>query len=255
MIPAIRAWVENAGGDGKHDFFEPFAGGGIVSLSVAFENLASDILMVELDDEVAAVWKTILSGDRQWLIDRILSFEMSRSNATEVLEKKNKATRDIAFSTILKNRIYHGGIITKGSGLMKNGENGKGLTSRWYPETLARRISKVAEVEHKLRFTHGDAFTQIEKILDKPSLFTFIDPPYLKAGRRLYTHFEIDHERLFALASKIRGRFMMTYDDQPALRTLCKKYGLPYRLIPMKTTHHIKKHELIICDSFEWLFP
>lgn len=33
---------------------EPFAGGGIVSLTVAFEQLAERVTMVELDDDVKA---------------------------------------------------------------------------------------------------------------------------------------------------------------------------------------------------------
>jgi hypothetical protein len=44
---------------------EPFAGGGIISLTAAFEHLADSVIMVELDDQIAAVWQTILAGDAQ----------------------------------------------------------------------------------------------------------------------------------------------------------------------------------------------
>jgi DNA adenine methylase len=37
------------------EFFEPFAGGAIVSLTVAAEKLANHVTMVELDENVAAV--------------------------------------------------------------------------------------------------------------------------------------------------------------------------------------------------------
>jgi DNA adenine methylase len=43
-------------------FVEPFAGGAITGLSVAAENLADAVFLCELDDDVAAVWKTIFHG-------------------------------------------------------------------------------------------------------------------------------------------------------------------------------------------------
>jgi len=54
------------------------------------------------------------------------------------LENPNKQIADIAFCTIPKNRIFHGGIIAKGSGMIKNGKNGKGIASRCYPKSIAR---------------------------------------------------------------------------------------------------------------------
>jgi DNA adenine methylase len=53
-----------------------------------------------------------------------------------------------AFATIIKNRVNRGGILAKVTSFIKNGENGKGITSRWYPETLRRRILAIAQVKH-----------------------------------------------------------------------------------------------------------
>src|SRR5579863_7706315 len=44
---------------------EPFAGGGIVSLTAAAEELVEHVTMVEIDEEVAAVWQAILL-DEHW---------------------------------------------------------------------------------------------------------------------------------------------------------------------------------------------
>src|SRR5215207_7583150 len=65
LVPIIRRWLLSRP-KRPEAFIEPFAGGGIVSLTVVFENLASKALLVELDDEVAAVWRTIFGGDAQW---------------------------------------------------------------------------------------------------------------------------------------------------------------------------------------------
>lgn len=250
LIPVVRKWLKQT--NKCKTLIEPFAGGGIVSLTAAFENLAEQVIMVELDCEVAAVWDEIINNDHTWLANKIFSFDLTAENANKILKKEEKTTKEQAFSTILKNRIFHGGIITKGAGMIKNGEKGKGIKSRWYPKTLHDRINAIGLVKKKIKFITGDAFKELEKIKNDKDTFSFIDPPYTMAGKRLYTHFEIEHDLLFSLASELKGKFMLTYDDTEEIRALANKYHLDFRTIPMKTTHHIKKNEIIIADNFNW---
>jgi DNA adenine methylase len=53
--------------------------------------------------------------------------------------------------------------LANGASFIKNGENGKGITSRWYPETLRRRILEIAQVKDKIDFIEGDAFEVCEQ--------------------------------------------------------------------------------------------
>ncbi|MBV6512602.1 MAG: DNA adenine methylase [Ignavibacteriales bacterium] len=250
LIPTVREWLRQE--KKIKELIEPFAGGGIVSLTAAFENLAEHITMVELDEEIAAVWEVIINGNNEWLANKILMFELSHKNVNEELSNPHKGTNDLAFCTILKNRVFHGGIIAKGSGMLKHGENGKGIASRWYPKTLAERIRAINFVKNKISFLQTDAFKVIEEKCNVEEAYFFIDPPYTKAGKRLYTYFDIDHEKLFYSISKIKGKFMLTYDDTEEIRLLANKYCLNFRTIAMKTTHHLKKNEIIISDNFEW---
>ena len=250
LIPVVRQWLKQD--TNKKHLCEPFAGGGIVSLTAAFENLANEITMIELDEEVAAVWEVIINGDTNWLATAILEFDLTIENVNRILLKDEKSIEERAFSTILKNRVYHGGIIAKGSGLIKKGENGKGIKSRWYPKTLHDRIIAINLVKNKINFKTGDAFSFLEENMSDNEKYFFIDPPYTKAGRRLYTHSDIDHERLFEITSRIAGKYMLTYDDTDKIRSLADKYNLMYKTIPMKTTHHIQKNEIIISDNFDW---
>ena len=251
LIPTVRQWLKQSG-ESANILIEPFAGGGIVSLTAAFEKLADHITMVEMDEEISAVWQVILNIKNKWLAEKILKFDLNHENVRMEFNKPNKEIHDIAFCTILKNRIFHGGILAKGSGMMKNGENGKGISSRWYPKTLHDRIMAIDYIKSKIDFINGDAFKILEENLDNQNAYFFIDPPYTVAGKRLYTHFDIDHERLFQLTAKLKGRFMLTYDDTSEIRHLADKYNLAYRTIPMKTTHHLEKKEIIISDNFTW---
>lgn len=152
LIPRIRAWLRRQ----PEEFIEPFAGGGIVSLTVAAENLARHVTMVELDEQVGAVWQTIFTDDEAaWLANRIIDFDLTLDSLREELARPAKSTREKAFQTILKNRTYHGGILAAGSAPLKNGENGKGVRSRWYPETLCRRILELAKLRQRITFYCG----------------------------------------------------------------------------------------------------
>lgn len=251
FVPYIRKWLRSY--QGKVDFIEPFAGGGIVSLTVAFENLARSILMVEKDEDVSSVWQTIFSREYKWLVDQIISFEVTTEAAREIIGQNPISIRKRAFQTILRNRLQHGGILASGAGLVKNGENGKGLKSRWYPETLGRRICDIQEVKHKINFMNGDGIEVLHKRSNRKNTVFFIDPPYTVAGRRLYKYYQIDHEHLFEIISKVKGDFVMTYDDAEEIEQLAIRFGFSVKRVIMKTTLHYIKYELVIGRNLEWL--
>lgn len=256
LVPRVRHWLMSLP-EPPAIFVEPFAGGGIVSLTVAAERFAEHVLMVELDDQVAAVWKTIMGRNWKWLADRITSFDLTYEHLKEALSKSPKSVREKAFQTVLKNRTYHGGILADGSGVLKHGENGRGIHSRWYPDTIRKRIFLIQEFKSRIEFVEGDGLTVMEQHIDEPGTVFFIDPPYTaggkRAGKRLYRYNELDHARLFDLAKRAKGDCLLTYDDAPEVRSLAEKYGFDTRLIAMQNTHLAKMKELLIGKSLDWL--
>lgn len=257
LIPRIREWLTAQ--DARNELFlEPFAGGGIVSLTVAAEQLAGEVHMVELDSDVAAVWQLIITeGEGPWLANRILTFELSAENVVAELAHEPASLQERAWRTILKNRVNRGGILAPGAGLIRFGEQGKGLFSRWYPETLARRINDIHHLRNRLVFHHGDGMTIMQEFAEVGAV-TFIDPPYTaggngkRAGSRLYTHNALDHEALFALTSIMTGDFLMTYDNDPEVIELAAAQGFVTLPIPMKNTHHAEMTELLIGRRLDW---
>jgi len=258
LVPYIRAWLLSLP-QVPASFVEPFAGGGIVSLTVAAEHLATHITMIEIDRQVAAVWKTILSDDGggEWLAERILGFQVDRNAVMELVDQEPRSTRDLAFQTIVKNRVYHGGILAAGSAPIKNGENGKGIGSRWYPQTLIRRIMDIVSLRSKITFIEGDGLAYLEQDAEVTNAVYFIDPPYTAgskgAGRRLYTHHELDHPHLFEVTSRLEGSFLMTYDNDELIMHLGKRHDLQTATVPMKNTHHADMTELLLSRDLSWL--
>ena len=256
FVPRLREWLHSQPAL-PGVLVEPFAGGGIISLTAVSERMASKALMVELDDEIAAVWKLVTQGQSEWLAGRILKFEMNMENVVAELKKESCDDRDVAFRTILKNRTLHGGILAAGSGFLKNGESGKGILSRWYPETLAKRLREIDKIHSKLEFRHADALAVLDEYKNEPSAVFFIDPPYTaggkNAGRRLYSHHELDHDLLFQTCSSLKGDFIMTYDRAPEVVKLARKYNLQARPIAMRNTHHAEMTELVIGRDLCWM--
>jgi DNA adenine methylase len=86
--------------------------------------------------------------------------------------------------------------MANGAGRLKYGENGKGMKSKWYPQTLKNRILDIAKIGERITFIQGDGFQVMrQNIENKEALFFTVDGK--KAGTRLYKQAEINHNELF----------------------------------------------------------
>jgi DNA adenine methylase len=252
LIPQVRRWLA-ALPFRPEEFIEPFAGGASVGLCVGMENLADHVTLVEIDPDVCAVWQSVFGGEAEQLADRILDFRLNKATVKDILESVPTNRLDRAFKTLVRNRVLHGGILAPGASVMKEGENGKGLGSRWYPETLYRRLIQLGMHKRMFSAARLDGLGIIKANAHREKAVFFVDPPYTVAGRRLYTHFAIDHAKLFKRCGDIKGDFLMTYDDTEEVRALAKKQGFDTATIPMKSRQHTIKNELLIGKDLAWL--
>jgi DNA adenine methylase len=256
FVPAFRRWMQSLP-TVPEILVEPFAGGATIALTAVCEGWVDHAVLVELDPEVASVWQVICAGDAPLLAERILAFDLSVEAVVEHLSEETTNTLDLAFKTLLRNRTFHGGILAPGSGLIKSGEAGKGIASRWYPETLARRLAALHLVRHRLTVLCDDALQCTRTYQLNSNCVFFVDPPYTaggkKAGNRLYTYFELNHKALFEFCVDIKGDFVMTYDNADEVKALAKEHHFITRQIPMKNTHHAAMSELVVGRELSWI--
>lgn len=256
LVPQLRAWLGSQPTRPKL-LVEPFTGGGIIGLTAVAEGLVDRAILVELDRNVAAVWEVLINGDAEQLARRIEKFEFTETNVRAELVKVVRSDVSSAFQTILRNRTQRGGITAPGAGLMKAGENGRGMASRWYPETLGRRIRAIIEHRDKIIFINGDGLAVMAEHAKERSTVLFVDPPYTaggkSAGSRLYETSLLDHTRLFKLAQKHRGDLLLTYDNALEVRALAAQHGFVVHPIAMKSTHNSEISELLIGRNLSWV--
>ena len=250
LVPKVNRFLQGMPKRPKR-IIDPFTGGGSVPLSVLTDGSVEHALLYEIDQNVAAVWKSVFSADAERLCKLILNFEVTRHNVLELLSDEPADTLQRAFHTVVKNRTYRGGILASGSGLIKTGENGRGLKSRWYPQTLVARIRFLSTLKERVSFFEDDGMQALQQHVNNDSDFIFVDPPYTvgkgkRAGSRLYQHNTVDHENIFALLSAGKSPFVMTYDDDLDVLRLARKNRFMLEYVSMKNTHHNRMYELLI---------
>ena len=249
LIPHIRHWLRFR--RVRPDLLlEPFAGGGIVSLTSVMEGLTRRCLMCERDHDVAAFWHSALHHS-QALRERVMAFHPTTESIGHLAESDVAGVVEHGFRTLVLNRTRRGGILAPGASLQRKGENGKGILSRWYPQTIDDRLAEIERHADKITFCETDGVQFLEAVSPAPDkAVVFVDPPYTaggkQAGKRLYTHNEIDHGRLFELLADQGLDFMMTYDCAPEILRLVQKHRFCAVKVMMKNTHHNRLPELLV---------
>ena len=248
LVPEIRKYLE--GLEFRPEVFvEPFAGGGIASLTAVMEGYVDRAVLCEKDPDISNLWQCMLDGPEE-LARRVEGFVATPENISAVFPNTTASGMDAAFRTLLRNRVSRGGILAKGASVMKRGENGNGIVSRWYADTIAARIRAIGKYADRLDIFQGDGVGLVKLCKDSEVVAFFIDPPYTaagkRAGRRLYTYNEIDHEDLFESVARAKGVFMMTYDESPDVIEMARRRGFHLAKVPMKNTHHAVMYELLI---------
>jgi DNA adenine methylase len=207
-------------------YFEPFAGGASLALSLLFEGVVSKIYLNDLDRAVYSFWRVVLE-DTDELIDLIESTpitptEWKKQHAVHS-EDSRSARVQRAFAFFFLNRTNHSGILNAG---MIGGKQQSGrwrLDARYNREELIRRIQMIRTLKSRIRVSREDgidfARRQAEHV--EPSVM-YVDPPYFRSGQRLYMNFygPSEHKALRDTVTQLPCAWVVSYDDVPEIRQL-----------------------------------
>lgn len=110
-----------------------------------------------------------------------------------------------------------------------------------YLEQIETRLKsgKGVIIEHK-------DFENLINVYDRPNSFFYCDPPYHKAEKYYDAGFSSqDHERLNSVLKALKGRFILSYNDDEYIRELYKDF----EIIPVERQNNLSSgnfKELII---------
>jgi DNA adenine methylase len=242
--PFSRGWVRKLGDIST--LVEPFAGGANIGLAAALEGWVNQVVLVELDEDVANFWQTITSGEGDWVAERVRDFNMTHDNADRVLERRDESKRKRAFARLVENRVSFNGL-TNRNGRCSNASN------NWWPEALASRIEQIHHARHAFQVIHGDGLKAMAQRVEQEGVAFFVDPPYPEDGTKLYKHSDVDHDRVFQLCAEAGPRALLAYNDTGIVRDLVDKYDMESRELVAENGRHNDAGELLISDDMGWL--
>ncbi|MBU3600756.1 DNA adenine methylase [Polynucleobacter sp. AM-25C3] len=215
------------------EYVEPFAGGSGIAVSLLLNDYVSQIYLNDLDYSIYAFWHSVIYESKELcrLIDKTeVTIDQWHRQKKILATPEKKSILEIGFATLFLNRTNRSGIIKGGviGGLEQSG-NYK-LDCRFNKVDLIRKISRIALYGDRITLTMLDAEIFIKKNIPKTAKNSFIniDPPYFCKGSGLYTNFykPADHASLAQGISKIKRKWMVTYDDVDEIRSLYSNFPM-----------------------------
>lgn len=107
------------------------------------------------------------------------------------------------------------------------------------------RFAEISERLKRVNIEHKD-FEELIKQYDRPNALFYCDPPYHTTERHYSTVFtEADHHRLNSVLTALKGRFILSYNDDEFIREMYKDFTV----IPVQRQNNLSTgvfKELII---------
>ncbi|MCX7062822.1 MAG: DNA adenine methylase [Gammaproteobacteria bacterium] len=213
-----------------HDahYVEPFCGGAGLAIDLLSAMVVDTIHLNDFDRAVAAFWKSAVYRSEEFC-ERILTTPVTADTwhaQREIHRAKATAEElDLGFATFFLNRTNRSGILEGG---MIGGKDQSGewkLDARYTKDALVKRVMDLGRARSRI-FVHNldavDFLRQVVPTLPRRKL-TYLDPPYVEKGPRLYmNHFqEADHTRLAQVViEELQGPWLVSYDEHPLIRRL-----------------------------------
>ena len=97
------------------------------------------------------------------------------------------------------------------------------------PRDLQGAVAYLQEVSKRLNkvVIENVDFERLVKTYDRESALFYLDPPYYEAEKYYPDRFmPEDHERLRDALTRIRGKFILSYNDCPEIREMYKGYSI-----------------------------
>ncbi len=206
-------------------YVEPYAGGASLALSLLFKEQVSEVYLNDLDPAIHAFWDSVLTRNRDFikLLDKtsVTSDEWIKQKA--IYSKGLSAGKlALGFATFFLNRTNHSGILNGG---MIGGKEQSGMwkiDARFNLIELRHRIERIDSFRGRIHLSCEDAIKFLRNNKFTKRSLIYLDPPYYRAGRRLYlnAYKPGDHAGISKYILRLKSHWIVSYDDVPEIQEL-----------------------------------
>lgn len=243
------------------EFREPFVGGGSVFFAIRglFQSRIKSYWINDLNYDLYCFWKQV----RDNAPDLVETLAKTRVTATdghalfeELTQAKDELSRDRdmlcefqrAVRFFILNRITFSGVVDSGG-------YSQSAYEKRFTDSSIERVKNICPHLSGVKITNGDYIDAVFQEGD--GVFIFLDPPYWKATEsRLYgvrgtLHTAFDHEQFAKNMRRCPHKWLITYDDSPAIRELfnfaeIQEWTLQYGMNNYRKESAAKGQELFI---------
>lgn len=184
-------------------YVEPFVGGGKVLLSM--DKYPREVVN-DLDNDVYYAWIGMKSASLKTIAD--MDFTRSRKKFKQVLKTAPSLYRSLYLN-----------INSFGANMRGYGDTS--MNPALYKKKLMDHLPKIKERLKDMTILNRD-WKSVVREYDGPNTFFYFDPPYF--GTRGYGFDVITPEQLFDVLSKLKGKWILSYNDIPVIRKLFSGY-------------------------------
>jgi len=226
-------------------YIEPFVGGGSVFFSAPADPNRKEVIN-DKDKEIAQIYMDVKNHG-----DKIT--ELRVPNKEEFNRLKNKTSFSSPVERLKRNLILS--IYS-----FRSDRRNFAFSKAREPELMARvrqgspqkKYAKYKERLKNTRILNQDYRTVVKKY-DNPNAFIYLDPPYSTAvENKDYNDNDINIEDIINLLKTVKGKFILSYDNNPTAKRLARDAGFKVMTVMTKYTDGrtgggaINKKELLI---------
>ncbi|WP_343358224.1 DNA adenine methylase [Bartonella schoenbuchensis] len=233
---------------------EPFAGGGGLALKLLLNDDVKDIYMNDIDPFIWSFWHCVLYKTEE-LIEKIntTTINLEEWYKQKEISPEKEDVLTVGFAALFLNRTNRSGIIKNAGPIGGKKQTGNyKINCRFNKENLIGRIRNISAKKDRIYLTQLDAqeFLLRHGRTDKDeNICLYIDPPYFKKGKGLYTAFykTKDHHYLENTISKhVNTLWLITYDNVEEVKLLYNQYPKVEFNIRYSLQNKRKAQELMI---------
>ncbi len=235
-------------------YIEPFIGGASVALQLLVDDVVDQVILIDIDPLIAHFWEAVFF-DTSWLVNQILSIDVSLEKWNEFKTFKPKSKRDFALTCLFLNRTSFSGIMRNEVGPLggRDQQSIYKINCRFPRETLVKRIKRISQYRDKVFAiwvcSWSEGMKKIRKLqksqnLTSESVFLYFDPPFFEKGESLYRHYFVDkdHSELRDFLLHLNDYWILSYDS-------AHKFDLLYGDAIKNNTNGTKKKDIELIYS------